>query len=144
ECIARPLSACARSRNGSPTTAVIPAISCAKLRARMTRRIMIPMIPLVIIQTRETSMPLIRLVLHTPSKAGNAMNDSDKDCEHWSQVANEWIKWALTPDHDAFWAYRDALITFIGGSDGKALDVGCGEGRSSRALMSCGYRVTAV
>jgi 2-polyprenyl-3-methyl-5-hydroxy-6-metoxy-1,4-benzoquinol methylase len=72
------------------------------------------------------------------------VKDKDKDCEHWSEVAAEWIKWARAPNHDAFWAYRDSLIGFIGRSDGKALDVGCGEGRISRALMSSGYRVTAA
>jgi len=66
------------------------------------------------------------------------------DREHWSEVAAEWIAWARAPNHDAFWAYRDALMAFVGRGDGKALDVGCGEGRISRMLLSCGYRVTAA
>lgn len=41
------------------------------------------------------------------------------------------------------WAYRDSLIAFIGRGKGEALEVGCGEGRVSRELRACGYRVTA-
>jgi SAM-dependent methyltransferase len=67
-----------------------------------------------------------------------------EDRKHWSQVAAEWIAWARKPNHDAFWAYRDSLIAFIGRGNGKALDVGCGEGRVSRELSGCGYQVTAI
>jgi ubiquinone/menaquinone biosynthesis C-methylase UbiE len=35
------------------------------------------------------------------------------------------------------------LIAFIGRGKGEALDAGCGEGRVSRELRACGYRVTA-
>jgi SAM-dependent methyltransferase len=66
------------------------------------------------------------------------------DHEHWSRVSDEWIAWARTRDHDAFWAYRGALLAFVGRGKGKALDVGCGEGRVSRELKACGYRVTAA
>jgi SAM-dependent methyltransferase len=63
--------------------------------------------------------------------------------EHWARVSSEWIEWARAPNHAAFWAYRDALIAFIGRGEGEALDVGCGEGRVSRELQACGFRVTA-
>ncbi len=66
------------------------------------------------------------------------------DTEHWSRVSSEWIEWARAPNHDAFWAYRKSLIAFVGRGEGEALDVGCGEGRVSRELKACGYRVTAV
>lgn len=65
------------------------------------------------------------------------------DCEHWSQIAAEWVAWARARNHDAFWAYRSSLLAFIGQGKGEALDVGCGEGRVSRVLKECGYRVTA-
>src|SRR3984885_2433761 len=71
-------------------------------------------------------------------------HDTDTDKEHWSRVASEWIAWARTPHHDAFWAYRDAFAAFVGPGEGTALDVGCGEGRISRELKKLGYRVTAV
>jgi SAM-dependent methyltransferase len=68
----------------------------------------------------------------------------EKDVGHWSRIASEWIAWARTPNHDAFWAYRDAFATFVGRGEGEALEVGCGEGRVSRELKRCGYRVTAA
>jgi len=54
------------------------------------------------------------------------------------------VAWSRAPNHDAFWAYRDSLLTFISNGGGEAVDVGCGEGRVSRVLKDCGYRVTAV
>lgn len=54
------------------------------------------------------------------------------------------MAWARTPNHDAFWAYRNSLLAFIGKGEGHALDIGCGEGRISRVLKDCGYRVTAI
>src|ERR1700750_1611843 len=67
-----------------------------------------------------------------------------EDRKHWAEHAHEWIAWARQPNHDAFWAYRDALVAFIGRGEGKALDVGCGEGRVSRELTRCGYQVFAI
>jgi hypothetical protein len=32
---------------------------------------------------------------------------SDVTC--WAEVADDWITWDRTEDHDAFWAYRTAL-----------------------------------
>lgn len=72
------------------------------------------------------------------------MNRRGEDRNHWSQAAEEWVAWARKPNHDAFWAYRAALAAFIGRGNGKALDVGCGEGRVSRELTACGFEVTAV
>jgi len=71
------------------------------------------------------------------------MNGQD-DKDHWTRVAADWIRWARAPGHDAFWAYRDALLAFIGSGTGDVLDVGCGEGRVSRELKALGYRVTAL
>jgi SAM-dependent methyltransferase len=72
------------------------------------------------------------------------MSRKNVDIEHWSRIASEWVTWARAPDHDEFWAYRASLLAFIGQGAGDALDVGCGEGRVSRVLKECGYRVTAV
>jgi SAM-dependent methyltransferase len=77
------------------------------------------------------------------------MNSGDRksislDQRHWSRVAAEWLVWAPAPNHDAFWAYRDSLLAFIGPGKDEALDVGCGEGRVSRVLKDCGYHVTAT
>ncbi|HEY2621652.1 MAG TPA: class I SAM-dependent methyltransferase [Acetobacteraceae bacterium] len=65
------------------------------------------------------------------------------DIEHWSRTSSQWIAWARALNHDAFWAYRESLIAFIGHGVGEALDVGCGEGRVSRELKALGYTVTA-
>jgi SAM-dependent methyltransferase len=72
------------------------------------------------------------------------MTDTHLDREHWSKFASEWIAWASAPNSDAFWAYRESLLGFIGRGGGKALEVGCGEGRISRVLKECGYHVTAT
>src|SRR6202045_454365 len=72
------------------------------------------------------------------------MSDKHKDIEHWSRIATEWMAWARAPNHDAFWAYQGSLLAFIGQGAGDALEVGCGEGRVSRILKECGYRVTAI
>lgn len=72
------------------------------------------------------------------------MKHEGQDYEHWARVAAQWIAWARAPNHDSFWAYRAPLIDFIGRGEGDALDVGCGEGRVSRLLRECGYRVTAT
>jgi ubiquinone/menaquinone biosynthesis C-methylase UbiE len=72
------------------------------------------------------------------------MNESLVDREHWTRVAAEWTAWARSPKHDASWAYREALISYIGKGNGETLDVGCGEGRVSRELQALGYRVTAT
>ena len=72
------------------------------------------------------------------------MSGKPIDIEHWSRIASEWTAWARAPNHDEFWAYRAALLAFIGQGAGDALDVGCGEGRVSRVLKECGYRVTAI
>src|SRR5499433_4329188 len=75
---------------------------------------------------------------------GTPMSGKGVDIEHWSRIAAEWTAWARAPNHDAFWAYRASLLAFIGQGAGEALDVGCGEGRVSRLLKDCGYRVTAI
>lgn len=72
------------------------------------------------------------------------MNRAGQNHKHWSRVAEEWVAWARKPNHDAFWAYRASLVAFVASGNGKALDVGCGEGRISRELTACGLQVTAV
>jgi SAM-dependent methyltransferase len=63
---------------------------------------------------------------------------------HWEGVAPEWIDWARAPGHDAFWAYREALLAFLPEPGRVTLDLGCGEGRVARELTALGHTVTAA
>lgn len=72
------------------------------------------------------------------------MTETPSDRAHWARVAAQWTAWARKPGHDAFWAYREALLAFIGRGDKRALEVGCGEGRVSRLLKELGHHVTAT
>ncbi len=71
------------------------------------------------------------------------MTDTKTIAEHWTYVADQWIDWAGRPGHDAFWTYREGLAAYIGRGTGRALEIGCGEGRVSRELKALGYDVTA-
>ncbi len=63
----------------------------------------------------------------------------------WEPDAENWIRWARTPDHDAYWSYRDRFFDEIVPPGGRrTLEVGCGEGRVARDLAARGHRVTAI
>lgn len=64
--------------------------------------------------------------------------------EHWAGVTSDWIAWARTPGHDAYWNYRDELPHFLPPPGSATLDLGCGEGRVARDLTALGHRVTAA
>ena len=32
---------------------------------------------------------------------------------HWEEQAHNWIAWARTPGHDAYWSYRDAFFVLV-------------------------------
>jgi hypothetical protein len=66
------------------------------------------------------------------------MTGTDKDRKHWSEVAREWIAWARKPNHDAFWAYRDSLVAFIGRNASRSLVVSGAE--NDLALCQAGAR----
>jgi SAM-dependent methyltransferase len=58
--------------------------------------------------------------------------------------ATEWIAWARTPGHDAYWSYRDAFFALTPVPGRRTLEVGCGEGRVCRDLSARGHRVTGL
>lgn len=66
------------------------------------------------------------------------------DLESWSEAAQQWVAWARAENHDAFWAYKPAFEDFVGAGSGKAVEIGCGEGRISRVLSTLGWTMTAV
>ncbi len=68
---------------------------------------------------------------------------TDRTGGHWEGAAPEWIDWARAP-HDAFWAYRDTLRSFLPPPGRATLDLGCGEGRVARELTALGHTVTAT
>jgi SAM-dependent methyltransferase len=64
--------------------------------------------------------------------------------EDWEREARNWIAWARTPGHDAYWQYSPAFFDFLPAPGRATLEVGCGEGRVARDLGARGHRVTGV
>jgi SAM-dependent methyltransferase len=66
--------------------------------------------------------------------------------EAWEANAASWIEWSRSPERDhAFWRMNlPTLLALVPAAGGPVLDVGCGEGRVSRALKELGYEVVGV
>jgi len=63
----------------------------------------------------------------------------------FEDVADSWLRWARTPEHDAYWDYRDRFFDEIVPPPGRrTLEIGCGEGRTSRDLRSRGHDLVAT
>lgn len=63
----------------------------------------------------------------------------------WEPEAENWVRWARTPGHDAYWYFRDSFFDHIMPAAGRrTLEIGSGEGRVARDLAARGHRVTAV
>jgi SAM-dependent methyltransferase len=63
----------------------------------------------------------------------------------WEPDADNWVRWARTPKHDAYWYYRDRFFDELVPPPGRrTLEMGCGEGRVARDLRARGYRVVGV
>ena len=63
----------------------------------------------------------------------------------WEAEAENWVRWARTPNHDAYWVYGPSFFDEIVPPPGRqTLEVGCGEGRVARDLKARGHRVVGV
>ncbi|MGH9017902.1 MAG: class I SAM-dependent methyltransferase [Acidimicrobiales bacterium] len=63
----------------------------------------------------------------------------------WEDEAENWIRWARTPGHDAYWAYRASFFEAVVPPPGRrTVEIGCGEGRVSRDLRDRGHRTVGV
>jgi hypothetical protein len=54
---------------------------------------------------------------------------AQSDVSNWAEVADDWITWVRTEDHDAFLAYRAAFEQFVGRVSGSGVEIGVGLGR---------------
>ena len=63
----------------------------------------------------------------------------------WESEAENWVRWARTPNFDAYWYYRDAFFDdLLPPAPERTVEIGCGEGRVTRDLVARGHRVMAV
>lgn len=63
----------------------------------------------------------------------------------WEPDAENWVLWARTPGHDAYWYYRDSFFDqLVPSAGGRCVEIGCGEGRVARDLARRGHDVTGV
>jgi len=62
----------------------------------------------------------------------------------WEDIAGDWLPWARTVDHDAYWSFRSMFFELVPPPGARTLEIGCGEGRVSRDLAARGHAVTAV
>jgi SAM-dependent methyltransferase len=67
------------------------------------------------------------------------------DRDGWEAQAENWVRWARTPGHDAYWFYRDSFFDMVVPTPGRlTLEIGCGEGRVTRDLVARGHQVVAL
>lgn len=74
-------------------------------------------------------------------------DDSGKSLRKaWEQNAEDWIRFARTPGHDAFfWQLGlPVLLEMLPPPGRLAIDAGCGEGRLTRILRDRGYSVVGL
>jgi SAM-dependent methyltransferase len=65
--------------------------------------------------------------------------------EAWETHAQEWVAWSRRPGHDSFDRFhREQFLSLVPAPGRLTVDVGCGEGRLSRALKAAGHNVVGV
>lgn len=66
------------------------------------------------------------------------------DVTEWEPEAENWVRWARRPGHDAYWYYRDAFFELLPPAGAHTIELGSGEGRVARDLAERGHRVMGV
>jgi SAM-dependent methyltransferase len=77
----------------------------------------------------------------------SASSETLELAEHWDSQAENWTKWARLAEFDSYWRFHGAVFHELideAGLPGRALDLGCGEGRVARRLSADGWAVDAV
>jgi SAM-dependent methyltransferase len=67
-----------------------------------------------------------------------------RDREHWERNAHAWAWFTRGPQADAYPDFAPRFFALLPAPSGRALEVGCGEGRVTRDLRARGYDVVAV
>jgi SAM-dependent methyltransferase len=62
----------------------------------------------------------------------------------WEEQAENWVRWARSSNHDAFWDYAPSFYSILPPPHGWTLELGCGEGRVVRDLVRRGHRVVGL
>jgi len=62
----------------------------------------------------------------------------------WEPEAEDWVRWARKPGHDAYWYYRTAFFDLLPPPGTRTIELGCGEGRVARDLAERGHHVVGA
>ena len=63
----------------------------------------------------------------------------------WEHEAENWVRWARAPGHDAYWYYSELFFAaIVPPPERRTLEIGCGEGRVARDLARRGHVMTGI
>ncbi|HEY1652194.1 MAG TPA: class I SAM-dependent methyltransferase [Acidimicrobiales bacterium] len=67
-----------------------------------------------------------------------------RDVTEWEPEAEDWVRWARAPGHDAYWYYRTSFFDLLPSPGARTIELGCGEGRVARDLGERGHHVVGA